>query len=615
MPAKHRQVKNRLGLWIPFTTTTGVMMLLCLIGGGLENRWFVLLFSIIWLNHFLLLLLFPRNISDSHAAVAIGGAALLCRIVPLSAGIDAPPVTGRCIAVLFDLGILALVVGLLHQRRLELRWSILYAMNPVTLYTFAGRGDSDATVLFFLLGAIYLYGFRKWHLMFFSAGLSISFGWVSAAAAPFLLCRKNWKHAWIGVLTVLMAWFFYSHTGMKMMPSALLRNSAGLPVEGPVQFLSEIVSSSTGMANAVSCLLLGISLLFGYRYLHPRRNRLHRNDPVSGCFFAMGACLIFSRSVPLGHLSWILPFVALRPSASWILLCLTIGAVFWGVDPDALPGGALWVHLFIWMPFWILFSRDLCVAWHRNRAPVTPLPPTSVSVVIPVINEADRIESCITAAKAHPAVDEIIVVDNGSTDQTVERAEQMGAVAIRLPPGDRNRGRGGQIYQGIQTASKDLVAIVHADTRVNGKIFDTMLALMRKQPMVVGGAAGSVFDADGWRFRMLELANDFRMVCMGISFGDQVQFFRREPVINTDLFPRIPLMEDVEFGIRLHRLGRLAYLFGDAAVSTRKWKRRGMGHALTVIRLFSTYMVQRLWKTPDTHAMYRSYYGKSAGSG
>ena len=350
-------------------TATGVMMLLCLIGEGFENRWFVLLFSIIWLNHLLLLLLFPRNISGSHAVVGIGGAALLCRIVLLSAGSDAPPVTGRCIAVFFDLGILALAMGLLHQRRLDHRWSILYAMNPVVLYAFAGRGDPDAVFLFFLFGAIYLYGLKKWHLMFFSAGLSVSFGWVSAAAVPFLLRRENWKHAWIGVLTVLMAWFVDSHTGTQMMPSAPLWNPAALPFKGPVQFLGEIVSGSTGAATAVSCLLLSLSLFFGYRQLHPRRNRLHWNDPVSGCFFAMGACLIFSPSVPFATLSWILPFVSLRPTASWTLLSLTIGAGFWGVGANPAHGGALWVHLLIWVPFWILFSHDLYLAWNRKRAP------------------------------------------------------------------------------------------------------------------------------------------------------------------------------------------------------------------------------------------------------
>jgi len=269
----------------------------------------------------------------------------------------------------------------------------------------------------------------------------------------------------------------------------------------------------------------------------------------------------------------------------------------------------------IWVPFGIVFSHDLYLAWRRKKATAAFTPPSSISVVIPVLDEADRIESCISAAKAHPAVEEIIVVDGGSTDNTLERAARMGAVTIRLQSGEQKGGRGGQIHRGIQSATRDLVAIVHADTRVNRMMFQKMLNLMKKQPVFAGGAVGSVFDTTGWRFRILEIANDFRTVCMGISFGDQVQFFRREPVIAADLFPKIPLMEDVEFAIRLHGLGRQAYLFGNAEVSPRKWEKLGMSHALTVIRLFSTYILQRLWKTPDTHAMYRSYYGNREGGG
>jgi GT2 family glycosyltransferase len=80
------------------------------------------------------------------------------------------------------------------------------------------------------------------------------------------------------------------------------------------------------------------------------------------------------------------------------------------------------------------------------------------------------------------------------------------------------------------------------------------------------------------------------------------------------VFPGIPLMEDVEFSIRLHRLGRQTYLFGDALVSSRKWKKKGFGHALTVIRLMTAYLWQRLWGAPDTLAMYRRYYGKDAST-
>ncbi len=51
--------------------------------------------------------------------------------------------------------------------------------------------------------------------------------------------------------------------------------------------------------------------------------------------------------------------------------------------------------------------------------------------------------------------------------------------------------------------------------------------------------------------RLIEYANDIRTALSGISFGDQIQFFRRLPVKAQDIYPVIPLMEDVELALRL----------------------------------------------------------------
>jgi len=604
--------------WLLFIIAAVIMILFYRIGSRVENHWFVLLFAASWISNITILLLFPRTASDAGTVTVICCLAVLCRIILLPhtpANISPPTIPAKFISILFDLGTLGFLITLLYDRCLALRWSILYAFNPVILYSFSGQGHLDSALLFFLLGALFFYDRRKWGLMFLCAGLSVPFGWVSAAALPFLLRRENWKYLWICVLAALIALCLDGYPGWNFFHFINLEFEPHLSFTGPIQTLIQRIFINVTTAGTVLIILLCIALLFGYRYLHPCRNPQHKNDPVSGCFFSMGACLLFSKTVSFWHLSWIIPFLSIRPSASWMVLGLTISAYFLknGATGDA--NASVWVQPLVWVPFWMLFLHDLYLWLHRKRAPVDPTPPETLSVVIPVINEADRIESCISAAKEHPAVREIIVVDGGSTDLTVQKAEQAGAITNQLEPDGQPQGRGGQIFAGIRAATQDLVAIIHADTEIDALMVEKMLTLMKKQPMVVGGAVGSVFNAKGWRFRALELANDFRMVCMGISFGDQVQFFRRKPVLAAGLYPDIPLMEDVEFGIRLHRLGRQAYLFGDARVSTRKWEQKGMGHALTVIRLFSTYMFQRLWKTPDTHAMYRAYYGKSEDLG
>jgi hypothetical protein len=99
------------------------------------------------------------------------------------------------------------------------------------------------------------------------------------------------------------------------------------------------------------------------------------------------------------------------------------------------------------------------------------------------------------------------------------------------------------------------------------------------------------------------------VVLTGIAFGDQVQFFRRDAVVCSNLFPAIPLMEDVELSLRLRRMGRTIFLFGNALVSARRWKRKGFFHTVMVIRLLTAYLFQRMRRAPDTVAMYRQYYG------
>ena len=74
------------------------------------------------------------------------------------------------------------------------------------------------------------------------------------------------------------------------------------------------------------------------------------------------------------------------------------------------------------------------------------------------------------------------------------------------------------------------------------------------------------------------------------------------------VFCGLPLMEDVELSLRLGRIGRSVFLFGDVQTSARKWEKSGYGRAGLIIQLVGTYLWRRLWGRVDTAAMYRQYY-------
>ncbi|MEW6078339.1 MAG: glycosyltransferase [Thermodesulfobacteriota bacterium] len=241
-------------------------------------------------------------------------------------------------------------------------------------------------------------------------------------------------------------------------------------------------------------------------------------------------------------------------------------------------------------------------------------PCRSVSVVIPALNEEKTIVDCIRSVAGNRYVIEVVVVDGGSSDQTCLLARQNGArVLVHERPVENGGGRGGQIKRGIEAAGGDAVAILHADCVLPGENVDRIVALLNHHPDVIGGSVGGQFDSPKLRFRILALANDLRAAFLKISFGDQVQFFRRRPVVARDLFPGIPLMEDVEFSIRLHRLGQRVHLLGSARVSTRRWRKIGFRNAPWVIITVAKYLIRRLVAEPDTAALYKHYYKPGEG--
>lgn len=261
------------------------------------------------------------------------------------------------------------------------------------------------------------------------------------------------------------------------------------------------------------------------------------------------------------------------------------------------------------LPFLLLNIYENCLLWFYSKSIKKESDLKSVSIIIPTLNEEDKIRNCIASVIESKYLFEIIVVDGGSSDLTRAISRDLSAKVIKHDfPIDKGGGRGGQIRRGIYSASGEVVVILHADTILPATEIDEIIKMLNKFPNVVGGSVGCRFDSSDILFRLIEYANDFRAAFLKISFGDQVQFFRRAPVVKHELFPEIPLMEDVEFSIRLNRLGRQKYLFGKVINSSRRWEKSGFGNAFFIIKQVLVYLIMRLCSVPDTAAIYKKYY-------
>ncbi|HEX9707039.1 MAG TPA: glycosyltransferase family 2 protein [Steroidobacteraceae bacterium] len=83
-----------------------------------------------------------------------------------------------------------------------------------------------------------------------------------------------------------------------------------------------------------------------------------------------------------------------------------------------------------------------------------------VSAIIPAHNECQTICGVIAPLVGHSLIGEIIVVDDGSTDDTARRARSMGATVISLP---RNRGKASAMSSGVHAARNEIIFFCDAD--------------------------------------------------------------------------------------------------------------------------------------------------------
>ena len=86
--------------------------------------------------------------------------------------------------------------------------------------------------------------------------------------------------------------------------------------------------------------------------------------------------------------------------------------------------------------------------------------PSSVSIVIPALNEEDAIGDVVSSLRAEAAWREILVVDDGSRDATGERAARAGALVVRHP---YTKGNGAAVKTGIRRAEGQFILILDAD--------------------------------------------------------------------------------------------------------------------------------------------------------
>lgn len=199
-----------------------------------------------------------------------------------------------------------------------------------------------------------------------------------------------------------------------------------------------------------------------------------------------------------------------------------------------------------------------------------------ISVVIPTLNAEAGLASAMTAlvtATVEGLVREVIVVDGGSRDRTLEIAEQAGATILRTEPS-----RGRQLKAGADAARFPWILFLHADTVLETGWERDAAAFMErvdlgKRPL---SAAAFRFTLDdlGLKPRLIESGVAARCAVFRLAYGDQGLLIPRRLYSEVGGYRDVPLMEDVDLARRLGRR-RLVMLRPRAVTSAVRYQRDG----------------------------------------
>ena len=222
-----------------------------------------------------------------------------------------------------------------------------------------------------------------------------------------------------------------------------------------------------------------------------------------------------------------------------------------------------------------------------------------LSIIMPVLNEAAGIEAALRAlAPLRARGTEVIVVDGGSNDGTMELARPLADRVLSAP-----RGRGTQMNAGAAAAGGDALLFLHADTRLPDEADRLVLDGLSRRAW---GRFDVRFDAGGW-LRLVAPTMNVRSRLTGIATGDQAMFMTRAAFDQAGGFPEIALMEDIALSARLKRRGRPLCLSARVTTSGRRW--RSHGTLRTILLMWRLRLAFFLGSDPGELARQYGYAG------
>jgi rSAM/selenodomain-associated transferase 2 len=221
----------------------------------------------------------------------------------------------------------------------------------------------------------------------------------------------------------------------------------------------------------------------------------------------------------------------------------------------------------------------------------------NLSIIVPLLNESEQLLDLLEHLRQWQQRDhEIILVDGGSTDNSVDIAESHGFKVLHAPCG-----RAVQMNFGAKLAKGSALLFLHADTRLPNYADEYILKALQYHPW---GRFDVHITGANWMLNVISFFINIRSRLTGIATGDQAIFIKKDAYIRVSGFPEQPLMEDVEISKRLKKIGKPSCLKVKVETSGRRWLTYGVWTTIWLMwKLRFDY-----WRGVDPKTLFQQYY-------
>lgn len=203
-----------------------------------------------------------------------------------------------------------------------------------------------------------------------------------------------------------------------------------------------------------------------------------------------------------------------------------------------------------------------------------------ISVIIPAYNEERALPATLHHLLRLPGEFEVLLVDGGSEDRTVDVASAMAGVTVLHAP----KGRATQMNAGAAIARGEWLLFLHADTLLPAEALVRLNGLEKDRAVEAGGFLHR-FSGSDWRLRLISWLDNFRCVRSLIIYGDQAMFVRKRLFERLGGFPEVPILEDVAFCEQLVQATTPLLLSPPVVTDARKFLKMGVWRSLVRVLL------------------------------